>query len=422
MNNSPSVIFNCGYVLPSDSSQKNDFYRCKKNDFNVIEYLDRKGASDKLSDENIEKIKSFIEDTNMSENSIIGYANNRQGSTGIFTKDRENNLQKIAEKLNKTDSIIWHSVLSFTPEIAQKYCSNKRDAEKLLHDNLPSLFKSKYGENAPLKYDNIDWFAAYHTNTDNRHIHLVFWEKEPKVLDRNGNVSFRKTGRIDNKHFDEFKGKVVHYFTQHNLDYLSMRDEIRRDISSAASSDKKTFDELLRRSQSILTDGHFQYARLDGQQKKTIDKFVKFILNKNPDAKKKYEDYKKDLANTQADYLKMYADNRIQPPYNVSTFYSTRLSELNNRLGNELLKQLKGYAFKKQELEKLVGYKNGVWEPSKLSPKNRKAIISKELSRVANSALNLFFAEAIPTIEGQRLSDKEYRRQLKMEGKELIYE
>ena len=419
--NSPSIIFNCGYSSPTDTSQKNSFYRCKKSDFNVIEYLDRNGAADKSTNEDIEKIKSFIEDTNMPENSILGYAKNRQGSTGIFSKHSDS-PDIISEKLSKTNSIIWHSVLSFSPNISSEFCANKQDAEKIIREHFPDFFKSKYGEKVPLKYENIDWFAAYHTNTDNRHIHLVFWEKEPKIIDRNGNASFRQTGRINSNHFSEFKSSVAKGFLNHSLDYLSMRDDIRKNVSLHLS-DKAVFDDLLRHSQSILANGHFQYKRLDGLQKKTIDRFVNTILCRDPHTKQKYDDYKKKLADTQAEYIKIYSDNHMgKIPYEVSRFYSSRVQELNNRLGNELLKHLKDYAFKKNELEKSVGYKNGAWEPSKLSPKNRKAIVTRELSKFATSALNLFFSEATPTIEGQRLSDEEYRKQLKMEGKETIYE
>lgn len=423
MSNSPSIIFNCGYCHPDTPSEKNDFYRCKNSNFNIIEYMDRKGASDKLNDEDIARIKAFVEDTNITGKSIVGYADQRQGSTGIFCKDTSDTPEKMAERLKKTGSIIWHSVLSFTPEIGNKFCSSKQDAEKIIRENLPLLFKKYPEEKAALDYDNIDWLAAYHTNTDNRHIHLVFWEKEPKIIDKDGNKSYRKTGRLSTEHFDDFKAKIAHSFTKHNLEYFSMRDEIRQDVSSILKSDKNTFEALLRRSSSIVEKGHFQYARLHPDQRKIIDQFVGVILQNNPQVGSRYDLYKHKLANSQAEYIKLYTDNHIKHiPSDVTNFYSHRTGELNSRLGNALLKQLKDYAFKKNELEKSVGYINGVWTDSKLSPKNRKAIMSKELTAFASSAMRLFLAEAAPAIEGHLQSDEEFRKQLKSEGKDTIYE
>ena len=424
MSNSPSVIFNCGYCHPDTPSEKNDFYRCKNSNFNIINYVDRDGASDKLSDKDIAQIKAFVENTNATGKSIVGYANQRQGSTGVFSKDASDTPQVLQEKLQNTKSIIWHSVLSFTPEISNIFCQSKEDAEKIIRANLPSLFKKNPTENAPLDYENIDWFAAYHTNTDNRHIHLVFWEKEPTFLDANGNKSFRKTGRIDTSHFDALKIKTLDYFSKHEMDYFSLRDEIRHDVSSVLKTEKNTFNDLLRRGSSILADGHYQYARLNASQRKVIDRFVQLIVLNHPETADKYKGYKQELLDSQAYFLKLCADNNIKKiPHNIKNFYSSREGELHNRLGNELLKHLKNYAFQKNELERSVGYINGVWsKDSKLSPKSRKAIVSNQLSTLAASAMQLFLAEAAPAIEAQQQSDEEFRRNLKLEGMETIYE
>lgn len=418
MNNSPSIIFNCAFCPPEIASEQNDFFRCK-NSLNIIRYMDRNGAADKLSDADIEKIRSFVEDTSATGRSIIGYADKRQGSTGIFSKDHSDTPQTLAEKLKNTGSIIWHSVLSFTPEISTKFCSNKQDAEKLLRENFPYFFK-----NSPLDYNNIEWFAAYHTNTDNRHIHIVFWEKSPQIIDKNGNRKYRKKGVLPTENFDAFKAKISHYFIKHQLDYFSVRDEIRQGVSGVLKNDKNTFNALLRQSASILSDGHFQYARLNAEQKRVIDSYVQLIIRNTPGLNEQYRTYKVRLADSQALYIKLYTDNNIRAiPKSVTNFYSSRENELNSRLGNALLKQLKEYAMQKKQIEASVGYVNGAWSAdSKLSPKSRKAVASKEIAALASSAMRLFVAEAAPEIEGRLQSDEEYRHQMQLEGKVTIYD
>lgn len=47
-------------------------------------------------------------------------------------------------------------------------------AYALMITELPKFLKSQN-----FNLDNIVWFAGLHENTDNRHIHFCFYEKEP---------------------------------------------------------------------------------------------------------------------------------------------------------------------------------------------------------------------------------------------------
>ena len=420
MNNSPSIIFNCQFQDYGSDDEKNHFYRCRNKDSNIIDYMDRKNASDKLDDKEIEKIKSFIEDTNVTGKSIIGYAKNREGSTGIFSKDASDTPENLSEKLKKTGSIIWHSVLSFTPEVSSKFCSNKADAEKLIRATFPKFFK----KNKSLDYDNIDWFGAYHTNTDNRHIHLVFWEKTPQNIDSYGNKNYATHGKIPVENFTIFKWSVEKYFHKNKLEFFSVRDEVRQMVTSVAKNNKSFFNSLVEKGASIIQDGHFQYARLKPEEKKTIDSFLKVIFSNHKEIKNKYDGYKKDLLNAQATFIKMHNDlHTTKIPKETLNYYSTRKKDLDSRLSNALLGQLKEYAIKKNELEQSVGYVNGKWSPSKLSPKNRKAIVSRGLSKLANSAMKTFISHSADEIDSFRaMTDEEYRNTLKAQGKDIIYE
>ena len=421
MSTSPSIIFNCNYCTANDTSERNDFYRCKNASFNIVTYVDRDSAADKLPDEEAKKVKAAIEHTELTGTSILGYGDKRKGSTGLFFKDEKNadkGKQKAIKDLQETGSNVWHSVLSFTPEISNLFCTNKAEANKLLQKTLPDLFK-----NSGLDYNNINWCAAYHTNTDHRHIHLVFWEKEATHISSKGEKSFTKKGNIPQSCFANFKASILKNYSESGLEYFSMRDEIRQGITSTMKNNRSLFESFVSRSASIIEGGHYQYGRLNDEQKKTVDAFAKLALEKDPALAKKYNEYLKNLKHSQALYIKAYTDNNVKKiPKNVTSFYSSRKKELDARLGNAVLKQLKEYVFQREKEQRSLGYKNGAWQPSKLSPKNRKAILTSKMGRVADSALKMFFAEMTPDLDRRTMTDEEFRNKLKREGKVVIYE
>ncbi|MBE6537792.1 MAG: hypothetical protein E7673_07600 [Ruminococcaceae bacterium] len=414
---SPSIIFNCKFCPSDTHSEENSFFRCKTN-FNIIDYEDRTGAADKSDRELSDKLKALLEDSSATGRDILGYEGERPGSTGIFTKNPEENTEEIKNKLHKTPSIVWHAILSFTPEIGDKFCSNKADAEKILRENLPALFKS-----SSMDYENINWHAALHTNTENHHIHFSFWEDMPSRLDKFGNPKYTQRGMLSTTSMDAFKASIIHSFSNNSLEYLSFRGELREGLLSVIKSDKSLFNRFVEKADSIIEGGHFQYARLDKDQKKLVDDFVNLIMTNNTELRKKHDAYTDGLMSSQAELFKLYRDNHIKNiPDNVCNFYSSRKNELDARLGNTLLKQLKTYSVGKTKLEEKNGYVNGAWQDSKLSPKNRKAIIGRGLSKLATSVMNVFFDGANESIEVQGMSDEEYKQKLIQEQKATIYD
>ena len=414
---SPSIIFNCKFCALDTPTEEGDFFRCKTN-FNVIDYEDRTGASDRTDEETTQKIKAFLEDSSATGKDILGYAGERPGSTGIFTKNKGESIEEIKNKLRKTPSIVWHAILSFTPEIASKFCSNKTDAERILRENLPALFKG-----SSMDYENINWHAALHTNTENYHIHFSFWEDKATHLDKYGSPKYTKRGVLPVSCMDNFKAKIAHSFSNNAMEYLSFRGELREGLLAVIKSDKSIFNSFVEKAGSIIEGGHYQYGRLDDEQKKVVNEFVNLIINNNPELKKKRDDYKNGLMDSQAELFMLYRDNHIKViPDKVCNFYSSRSAELDSRLGNVLLKQLKTYAQGKKALEEKNGYVGGVWQESKLSPKNRKSIINRGLKKLASSVMDVFFDGARESIEVQGMSDEEYKQKLIAEQKETIYD
>ena len=81
----------------------------------------------------------------------------------------------------------------------EKYCRDYEQAFNFVKSELPKFFTR-----AGLNKDNIIWYAGLHENTDNKHIHISFFEKEPEYYKNGGKLSYHngtisKQVLIDNK-------------------------------------------------------------------------------------------------------------------------------------------------------------------------------------------------------------------------------
>ena len=420
MTDSPQIIFNCQFIeyhAPGKQSEEERFYRCRNGEESIIDYIDRDGASDKLSEEDAKRVQCFAEISPTEERSILGYAQNRQGSTGLFSKNPANDRAAIEKKLRKTKSNIWHAVLSFSSEIGKNYCKNKKDAQEILEKNLPFFFKKSH-----LNYDNIYWTGAFHNNTDNHHIHIVFWEEAPQYIDAKGNRKFTKKGVFDQSCFSDLKAHILQSFSGKKHEYFSMRDEIRSVAINSFRSNAALFSAFLTDGASIVAEGKYQYARLSTEQKKMVDGYVQAVIRNTPQLKLQYDTYLDHLEGTQAEIFRLYKANNTTPPPSAASFFATRRQECDTRLANAFLKQLKDVALEKKRLEQQFGFVNGTWEPSKMSPKSRKTAISRSIQKTASAAIKAFISSANEEISSAQKTDEQYRHELKEKGYEVIYE
>ena len=196
------------YVPKSEAESKrmtaSNFYRCN-NDFSILQYLTRKNSCEKLDNDLINQLDLLVEEVNVPEEDYLHYQNDRPGSTGSFDKNGDISKQKLKEyekKLQKTQSVVWSSILSFTPEYSDAFVNNKQKAYQMISDTI-----NKFFEKCGLEPNNMEWTAAYHTNTDNRHCHILFWEKEKTKIDSHGKLCFSKW-KLPKKALEEYKSDI----------------------------------------------------------------------------------------------------------------------------------------------------------------------------------------------------------------------
>lgn len=342
--NSPNIIFNVKAFLPGDTSPENDFIRCKSS-FDAIEYFNRKNATDRC-DENTEKlIRDYFEITGKGGD-IIGYGKNRHGSAGAFSSDKilsQEELNEYRKKLSTTKSVVWSSVLSFTPMLAAQFCRDKTQAQRIINDNIAALCK-----NSNLEAENLEWIAFLHQNTEHPHIHFVFWEKQPTRLNSQGKLCYNYTnpqhkGHLPIQSINDFKYEVARSFNENKFDYLTLRDEIRYSLRNDIAAKSQQVLLLSITHKDIFNSDKKQYARFSADDQRRIDFGVRCLLEKNPQLKKTYDTYVKFLSETHTQNIKLYTANNMAVPENAENFFSSRMKELRSRLGNEYLKAMRAW-------------------------------------------------------------------------------
>ena len=153
----PNVLTRGHYYEPNDP--KRAFYGSGQKD-DYLAYMDKGIKSTKSID-------------------YLDYTGNEEKSSGIFNANGvlfKEDKKALRESLRKTESIIWDVVISFEEQYGNKNMYNAEQAQELLRKILPKFFRE-----IGFKPENITWYAGLHTNTDNQHIHLSFFENEPML-------------------------------------------------------------------------------------------------------------------------------------------------------------------------------------------------------------------------------------------------
>ena len=124
----------------------------------------------------------------------LDYAGDGEKSSGVFTAEGitpKAEMKELRKALRETKSCIWDCVVSFEEGYGKRNVYDWIQAKDLLNKTLPAFFRS-----VGLDPDNVVWYAGLHTNTDNRHIHLSFFEKEPRVYDKKAKAYRYRKGKL----------------------------------------------------------------------------------------------------------------------------------------------------------------------------------------------------------------------------------
>lgn len=355
----PNVNFMLQYYLPHYKDEKMQDKRDYYSSHKVNDYI-------KYVDTGIKDLKNI---------DFVEYTNNRTKSSGIFNKNGKMNKKQISEvreHLRETQSVIWSGVISFEEKFGLKWCNNHEQAEHILKSELPKFFKR-----SGLNPDNIEWFAGLHENTDNRHIHLVFFEKQPIRIKKNGKVF--SMGKLSINAMKEFKLLVEECATDFRAREIKIRTSVIKSVKEELNgvSSFKLKKKLLKLADQLPPTGHTYY---ECQEMKNLQPFVdeiaNYIFNKNINIKSYKEDFD-DIVKEKDEFALNYCKrNGYKNP--TQSIGDKMMKDLYRRVGNPIIEKAK--EIKKEEIKRQKynsKYKSG------------KIIQKKKLQSLLNQCLYL---------------------------------
>lgn len=381
----PNVIFRIEY--DKYSKERNPFYACKNNGkkCNIVEYV-QSGAEDRLN--------------------IVDYTGNKEKSSGAFDRKGlmdEERLQKTKAALQKTHSVIWHGCISFEEKFGEGHMRCYEDAYNLMKTQLPKFIKA-----AGLDYKNISWFAGMHQNTENRHIHLVFYERRGTHKQKGKKVLQYSKGKIDKEAFAGFKVDMENWLSGTWKKTIALRDKLT--FSGAKGQETSSLfnlqhiqKDIIKLAEMLPETGHTSYSSANMLPlRPMITDMVYMVLRSNPAASENYNAFLEAL------HLRDEQTLELCNYYGANPSGRLVLDKINNdlynRIGNKLIAFAKAY---KSDVKTIESRRSG-----KIATKHIKR---RRLNKLLDDTLNLvqsLIPEADRCFEEflEKLEEFEYER------------
>lgn len=271
------------------------------------------------------------------------YIANKEKSFGAFNQDGLlNDEQKLdlRHQLQTTQSVIWDMIISFREDFGDEYCRDYDQAYKFLKKELPKFFNR-----AGLYSDNIVWYAGLHENTENKHIHISFFEKEPLYFDNGGKLKYH-SGAISKDLLIATKFTFEKALTKPTAQILKARKDMLYSYNALMSRTDmaRKLKRLLLNLYTILPkDGRHSYDSENMLRvKKDVDGVTEFILTKNTQTRETYWEFE--------NALKKFEEWKDERNYKEASNYK---KDLFRRLGNITIDTAIELGKLHEELEKL---------------------------------------------------------------------
>ena len=323
-------------VLRDKYSEQRKFYSCQQ-EHNLVSYVN-KGMKTKLD--------------------YVAYSGNEEKSSGIFNQNGLMDKQSqstLRNQLRATQSVIWHGVLSFEKEFGEKYVTDSEDAIRLMKLELPKFFK-----NSGLKPDNIVWYAGLHENTNNKHIHFSFYEKEPtRYTSRdNQNLHFSE-GHISKVAMDKFKVSVEQRLTDISSQLKLARKNLLDSTKYVLFSEQnkkwhlgKVQKGLLELMTLLPKTGRLSYDSANMQSlKPKIKKIIISLVKTNPKIYQAFDTLGRMVATKDKQTKEILKSQKIDEKYWKHYLVADKtIEDIYRRLGNYVINT--AFAFRLQKATK----------------------------------------------------------------------
>lgn len=305
------------------SSKRRSFYDSSdKNDY--LEYVSQGINQNKVID-------------------YIDYSGDEEKSSGVFNQFgllSKVDKKKLREKLRNSNSCIWDMVISFKGEFGLNNLKDYQDALDLINKIFPKFIKE-----CGLEMDNIIWYAGLHTNTKTRHIHLSFFENEPRTYDRLTKGVKYRYGKLPIDAINNFKMNMEKHYMSPITKVAQLRKQAIEEAKNFIMSKSTTGKEKLIRKQIKYLFDHIPVSSFKSYRREEmkpyreiIDSISNYILETSS-VNSLYLNIKKEIQKRDKELEMLYNFNHIKK--DKRKYYGTTFeTDLKIRMGNAIINEI----------------------------------------------------------------------------------
>lgn len=256
---------------------------------------------------------------------ILGRCNGNFVKLKTFGKDVKewNNLAKKHQE--KPDTSIERMIISLDPEHTEFIKKHKISHEQLLL-NFENVFLD-YAQSIGFSKDNLCYNLSFHTNTDNLHCHIDFFQKD--IIKKRGKLKIYEPKEI-------MKERIAKNFND-KLDLRTYKDlVIDRNYLEKLLSPGEKMDEKLYRDLYFCQNKKFGYIK-DKDLKERFTKFVdNYIIESSLQEQMEANYYDKFL------YYKDFYDSEGKAREVVEKLYENGYDKFKQSVANTMIDMIKG--------------------------------------------------------------------------------
>jgi len=299
---------------------------------------------------------NYVNEGSKNKVDFVSYSGNSEKSTGVFDKDglcNKQRLKELKEGLCNTKSPIWHGLISFEELFGDAYCDDYEKAYKLMRNEFPRFLKT-----AGFDVSNIEWFAGLHTNTDNKHIHFSFYEKQPLRYRKKSKQKTFSNGPVSLFSMEQMKIRSEVFLTDINSKINKKRTELTTSMKDNLNSNlnkREVFKKMKKLVLILPTKGRVSY---DSENmiflKNDINYLIDLIIKSDKNTTAVYKTFLTLLQEKDMSIKRMCLASKIDP--DKVMIYEKYKNDLYRRLGNIVIqeivnsgKELKTMEFKTQQ-------------------------------------------------------------------------
>lgn len=239
-----------------------------------------------------------------------------QKSTGVFNNTgllEQERVDEMKSRLKENKGNIYHGFISLNEEQSYKIDTPEKCIE-LVGRIFPSFL-----QDAKFHKDNVDLICALHMDKPHHlHIHFVFWEKKPKYKGKDGELTYRRRGKIDKKSIDNMFVRLGLYLEDNKDTLYKSRTQAIADLkkitclSSVLYGDERIKKEIISLSKVLPNTGRLTYGSKEMQPlRDRVDKIVEMILLNDKVVRKLDRNFYEELAKREREIMNICGKDKF---------------------------------------------------------------------------------------------------------------